>query len=125
LQLSLAPAGWSVQAYKDDRILSLVDDAHEQHTLSIHLPLAEEVLPAADVRASIQGPIGPQLDVTVNGRPAQLVQTRADLLIDGRALVGWYLQAQFEDGTTFVVQAPGSFTQEQVLELAETVTFNP
>ena len=37
----------------------------------------------------------------------------------------WFLQAQFEDGTTFVVQAPGSFTQEQVVQLAESVTYNP
>ena len=35
------------------------------------------------------------------------------------------LQAQFPDGTTFVVQAPDSFTQEQVLQLAETVTYTP
>jgi hypothetical protein len=125
LQLSLAPAGWSVQAYKDDRILSLVDDEHEQHTLSVHLPLPEEVVPAEQVRQSIAGPIGPQLDVTVNGRPAQLVRVQGDLVIEGRSTEGWYLQAQFQDGRTFVVQAPGSFTQDQVLQVAETVTYNP
>jgi hypothetical protein len=125
LQLSLAPAGWSVQAYKDDRILSLVDDHHEQHTLSVHIPLPEEVVPAEQVRQSIAGPIGPQLDVTVNGRPAQLVRVQGDLVFEGRSTEGWYLQAQFQDGTTFVVQAPESFTQEQVLQLAETVTYHP
>jgi hypothetical protein len=125
LQLSLAPAGWSVQAFKDDRILTLVDDEHEQHSLSVHIPLPGEVLPAAQVRQSIASPIGPQLDVTVNGRPAQLVRVQGDLVIDGRSTEGWYLQAQFQDGTTFVVQAPESFTQEQVLRLAETVTYHP
>ncbi len=125
LQVSLAPAGWSVLGYKDDRILTLVDDDHEQHTLSVQLPLPEDVVPAEQVRSSVAGPIGPQLDPTVNGRPAQLVRVQGDLMIEGRFLEGWFLQAQFADGTTFVVQAPGAFTQEQVLQLAETVTYNP
>ncbi len=125
LQLSIAPAGWSVQGYKDDRILTLVDGDHEQHTLSVHLPLPEDVVPADQVRSSVAGPIGPQLDVTVHGRPAQLVRVQGDLLIEGRFAEGWFLQAQFDNGTTFVVQAPGSFTQDQVLQLAETVTYKP
>jgi hypothetical protein len=125
LRVSLAPAGWSVYAYKDDRILTLVDDNHEQHTLTVHLPLPEDVLPADQVRQSIASPIGPQVEETVNGRPAQLVRVQSDLLVEGRFLEGWYLQAQLPDGTTFVVQAPGSFTQEQVLQLAESVTYNP
>ena len=125
LQISLAPEGWSVQAFKGDRILSLVDDDHEQHSLSVHLPLPEEVVPAAQVRESVMGPIGPQLDVTVHGRPAQLVRVQRDLMHEGRFLEGWYLQAQFADGTTFVVQAPESFTRDQVLQMAETVLYTP
>ena len=119
LQISLAPAGWSVLAYKDDRILTLVDDAHEQHTLSVHVPLPEEAVSADRVRESIMGPVGPQLDVTVNDRPAQLV--RVDT---GPVDSGWYLQAQFEDGTTFTLQVPDAFTQEQVVEFAEAVTYH-
>jgi hypothetical protein len=125
LQVSLAPAGWSVEAYKDGRILSLVDDEHEQHRVSVHIPLPEDVVPPEQVRRSVAGPIGPQLDVALNDRPAQLIRVRGDLVIEGRPVEGWYLQAQFPDGTTFVVQAPGSFTQEQVLTFAETVTYNP
>jgi hypothetical protein len=125
LRISLAPAGWSVLGYKDDRILTLVDGDHEQHTLSVHLPLPENVVPADQVRESIMGPVGPQLDVTVNGRPAQLVRIQGDLMYEGRFLERWYLQAQFADGTTFVVQAPESFTQEQVLQLARTVVYTP
>ena len=125
LQVSVAPAGWSVEGFKDDRILSLVDDGHEQHSLSVHIPLPGEVVPAAQVRESVMGPIGPQLDVTVNDRPAQLVRVDRAMVIDGDRVEGWFLQAQFEDGTTFVVQAPGSFTQDQVLQLAETVVYTP
>jgi hypothetical protein len=120
LAAEVAPAGWSVQFFKMGRVLTLVNDAYEQQTLSVHVPLPDEVLPAGRVRESIMGPIGPQLDGTVNDRPAQLVQ------IGGGPLeAGWFLQAQFEDGTTFVVQAPAAFTEEQVLELAEQVTYNP
>ncbi|MDQ1663160.1 MAG: hypothetical protein QOJ68_3140 [Blastococcus sp.] len=53
--------------------------------------------------------------VTVNGRPAQLVPTAN----------GWFLQAQFPDGTTFVVQAPASFTEADMLAVAEQVRHNP
>ncbi len=125
LQISLAPAGWSVQGFKDDRILTLVDDDHEQHSLSVHVPHPGDVIPAAQVRESVMGPVGPQLDVAVNGRPAQLVRVEGDLMYEGRFLQRWYLQAQFRDGTTFVVQAPESFTQEQVLRMAETVVYHP
>jgi hypothetical protein len=125
LQISLAPEGWSLQGFKDDRILTLVDDDHEQHSLSVHLPYPEDVIPAAQVRSQLMGPIGPQLDVTVNDRPAQLVRLQGDLMYEGRFLERWWLQAQFRDGTTFVVQAPESFTQEQVLQLAGTVVHTP
>ena len=125
LQISVAPEGWSVEGYKDDRILSLANPDFEAQSLSLHVPLPDEVLPADQVRGSIAGPIGPQLDVTVNDRPAQLVRVEGDLLVDGHFLEGWYLQAQFADGTTFVVQAPGAFTQEQVLQLAASATWNP
>jgi hypothetical protein len=121
LAAEVAPAGWSVQFYKMGRVLTLVNDAYDQQTLSVHVPLPDEAIPADQVRESIMGPIGPQLDVSVNGRPAQLVRCRSDYLNREK----WYLQAQFEDGTTFVVQAPEAFTQEQVLELAESVTYNP
>jgi hypothetical protein len=53
--------------------------------------------------------------VTVNGRPAQLVPTAN----------GWFLLAQFPDGRTFVVQAPASFTEADMLAVAEQVRHNP
>jgi hypothetical protein len=115
LSVGLAPEGWSVEFYKMGRVLTLVNDAYEQQTLSVHIPLPADVAPADRVAASIEGPIGPQLDVTVHDRPAQLVPTH----------FGWYLQAQFSDGTTFVIQAPETFTQDQVLQLADQVTYHP
>jgi hypothetical protein len=125
LDLGVAPDGWEIQGYKMGRVLTLVNDEFEQQSLRVHIPLPDEVIPADRVRESVMGPIGPQLDATVNGRPAQLVRVDAGYVVDGHRYEGWYLQAQFEDGTTFVVQAPEAFTQEQVLELAESVTHNP
>ncbi|MGY1601951.1 hypothetical protein [Geodermatophilus sp. SYSU D00815] len=118
LQVHVAPAGWSVLAYEDDRILTLVDDAHEEQTVTVFLP--ERPIPADELLGELMGPVGPVLDVSVNGRPAQLVR------IGGGPLeAGWYLQAQFPDGTTFVVQAPEAFTREQVLRFAGEVTVTP
>ena len=37
----------------------------------------------------------------------------------------WFLQAQFEDGTVYELQVPDAFTQEQVVEMAQQVTYNP
>jgi hypothetical protein len=118
LQVHLAPAGWSVLAYKDDRILTLVDDAHEQHTVNVHLP--ERPIPADRLLGELMGPVGPVIEATVNGLPAQLVRTD-----QGGDVSGWYLQARFPGGRTFVVQAPGSFTQAQVLAFAGQVTHTP
>ncbi|MGY1724058.1 hypothetical protein [Blastococcus sp. SYSU DS0533] len=120
LTAELAPAGWSVQFYKMGRVLTLVNDSYEQQTITVHVPLPEDVPPLPQVRENLMGPVGPQLDVTVQGRPAALV--RVDNGLRDR---GWFLQAQFADGTAFTLQVPDAFTQEQVLEFAEQVAYNP
>ncbi|MGY2001557.1 hypothetical protein [Blastococcus sp. SYSU DS1024] len=120
LTAELAPAGWSVQFYKMGRVLTLVNDAYEQQTITVHVPLADDVAPLEQVRENLMGPVGPQLDVTVQGRPAALV--RVD---NGPRDRGWFLQGQFEDGTAFTLQVPDAFTQEQVLEFAGQVTYHP
>lgn len=121
LQVHLVPAGWSVLAYKDDRILTLVDDAYEQQTLSVQIPLPENVVPPEELLDQLMGPLAPVIPVTVHRRPAHLVRTQSDFL-DQEA---WFLQAQFEDGTVYEIQAPEAFTRERVVELAEQVTYNP
>ncbi|MDK3255111.1 RNA polymerase sigma factor [Blastococcus capsensis] len=120
LTAGLAPAGWSLQFFKMGRVLALVNDAYEQQTITVHVPLPEDVPPPGQVRESLMGPVGPQLDVMVQGRPAALV--RVD---NGPRDRGWFLQGQFEDGTTFTLQVPDAFTQEQVLQFAEQVTYHP
>jgi hypothetical protein len=121
LQIHLAPAGWSVEAYKDDRILTLVNDSYEQQTVSVYVPRPEDVVPPEELLDQLMGPIGPVIPVTVHAKPAYLVRVQSDFLNQE----AWFLQAQFEDRTTFTVQAPEAFTQEQVLQMAEQVTYNP
>jgi hypothetical protein len=116
LQLALAPQGWVVVAYKDDRILTLADPDGDPateataRTLNVSLPTA----PAdpAELPAEV-GATGGRMDaVTVHGQPAQLLPT-AD---------GWYLQGRMTDGTVFALQAPADFTEEQVVEVADGVS---
>ncbi len=114
LKLQLAPAGWSVDFFKEGgRILTLRNDAHPEQDLTLHVPMPEEVVPADELRGQLKGPVGPVIPVTVHERPAQLVR-----IDHGGGHRGWYLQAQFPDGTTFVVQAPAAFTQDQLVAFA-------
>jgi hypothetical protein len=120
LQVHLAPEGWSVQAYKDDRVLTLVNDSYERQSVNVFL--TEQPIPADQLLHALEGPpVGPVIDVTINGRPAQLVRLAARDAADN----GWYLQAQFAGGQAFVVQAPAAFTQQQVLAFAAQVTYTP
>jgi hypothetical protein len=121
LRMGLAPAGWSVQFFKMGRVLTLVNDAHDQQTLTVHIPLPEDAVPPGQLLNQLMAPVGPVIPVTVHDRPAHLVRLDSGYL-DQEI---WYLQAQFEDGTTFVLQVPEAFTQEQVVEMAEQVTYNP
>ncbi|KQS73703.1 hypothetical protein [Modestobacter sp. Leaf380] len=121
LSVRLAPAGWSVYAYKDDTTLTLTDDAQAQ-TLTVSLPPGP--VPADELLAQLEGPVGPVIDGSVNGLPAQLVAVDTGYTGPGGS-AGWYLQAQFPDGRTFVVQTPGALTRQQVLELAGQVTYTP
>jgi hypothetical protein len=120
LQVHLAPEGWSVQAYKDNRILTLVNDSYERQSLNVLL--TEQPIPTDKLLHELEGPpVGPVVDVAINGRPAQLVRLTARDAADN----GWYLQAQLASGKTFTVQAPAAFTQQQVLAFAAQVTYTP
>jgi hypothetical protein len=115
LQITLAPRGWVVVAYKEDRILTLADPAGDPateataRTLTVYLPQppsAPEDLPAE------VGAAGGRMDqVTVQGQPGYLLP----------AAEGWFLQAAMADGTVFVLQAPADFTPAQVVAIADGV----
>jgi hypothetical protein len=116
LQLTLAPRGWVLVAYKDDRILTLADPAGDPatdataRTLNVFLP--QPPSDPADLPRQTGATGGRMYDVIVHGQPGYLLPTAE----------GWILQAAMTDGTVFVLQAPGDFTQAQVVEVADGVS---
>ncbi len=56
----------------------------------------------------------------MHGRPAALAP-----IAHGGVDRGWYLQAQFPDGTAFVEQGPETLAREQVVQIAEQITDTP
>lgn len=114
LQLSLAPAGWEVLAYKENTILTLFDPASGEppRTITVHLP--EKRTDPDDLPRTVEGVDGPVRQIAVHGKPAHLVRTHH----------GWYLQAALPDGAPFVLQAPDAMTVDQVDSVAEAVTRN-
>jgi hypothetical protein len=93
----------------------LANDADPTQGLIVRLQFPDEVRPAVQLPGTILETL------TVQGQPADLIRT--DMGSGGRG--GWYVQARLPDGTTFVVEAPGTLTQEQVVQIADQVTYTP
>ncbi len=116
LQLHLAPAGYSLDFFKDDgRVVRLGKDGDPTQGLTVRLQFPDEVPPAPPLPGTVLGTL------TVHGQPADLIRT--DMGSGG--LGGWYLQARLPEGTPFIVEAPGALTQEQVVQIADQVTYTP
>ncbi|MEI2774809.1 MAG: hypothetical protein V9G19_02335 [Tetrasphaera sp.] len=114
LSLSVAPAGWTVAAYKEDRILTLSesgepDDNDLTVALTDHVGTNLSAYGAEDESA-----------VTINGRPALLGRQASDAG-DSR----WILEANTASGQAFALQAPDGLTRDQVIAVAEGVTYEP
>jgi glycine/D-amino acid oxidase-like deaminating enzyme len=109
LQVRLAPAGWRLAAFKDNRILTLHDPATKQ-SLSVNLvdqPTSNLMRQVMDARR-----VSP---VRVNGTASELVETT----------YGWFLQVPLPGGSAFHLQAPTQLTREQVIAIAEQVSITP
>lgn len=106
LQVGLAPAGWEVFAFKDDRILTLKDE-NSDVTMTVYL--AER--PSSDLLHTVMG-AQEVSTVQVNGGEARLV----------RADESWFLQVPLPDGSAFTLLAPPFMTAEQVVAIGEQVT---
>ena len=86
----------------------------------MHVPSSDEVVPVDRWPGTVEGVAGPVEELAVLGQPAHVARTD-----HGGGHEGWHLQARFPDGTVFVVQAPGDLTKEQVVQIAEQVTYTP
>jgi hypothetical protein len=105
LQIHLAPQGWRLQAFKPT-VVTLADPADRRRTLSVAL------IDAIDPDfAHNSGAQAPAQQVTINGKPGQLIHSHGI----------WILQALLPDGSAFILQAPTDLTADQVLAIAAQV----
>lgn len=105
LQIRLAPQGWQLMAFKPN-VVTLADPGDRSRTLTVALIDAIDPNFAHDDFAE-----GPAQQVTVNGKPGQLIQAHGI----------WILQALLPDGSAFILQAPTDLTADQVLSIAAQV----
>jgi hypothetical protein len=123
LQFRLAPEGWAVSSYESLAHLSLVSSAAPTSLSDrISVSLLERWRGYTDPDVVLQGMTdgNPVEEVTVNGEPARLVSV-PDHFTKGRRM--WYLAAQFADGPQFLLQAPDTLSREDVLAMAEGITY--
>jgi hypothetical protein len=132
LQVGLSPEGWSVSSYEEGRALTLISNAEPSISNRISLSLQERWRGYRSPGDVLQGmtegdPVEP---VTVKGQPAQLVSVPDPFT--GPGFAGreqprrmWNLAAQFPDGAVFLLQAPDTLSRQDVLAIAEQVTYTP
>jgi hypothetical protein len=122
LQFGLAPAGWSLGGYEESRSLDLVSDTDPEQ-----LPLRLSLFGGPGFAATIDGPFegralaGPIEPVTIKGLPARMALADGD---EGGTDT-WLVAGQLPDGPLFLLVAPPVLTREQVLEIAEQITYTP
>jgi hypothetical protein len=115
LDISVAPAGWEMYAFKDDGpngdggVTSLRDPRNPDR--EIHVSTIEGLVP--NYGQVLQDGPHDSISVSINGLHGDLV------LIPGYQ---WMLQAPLPDGRAFQLQVPADFTKQQVIELAEGVS---
>lgn len=121
LQIRLAPAGWSVTSYADDEYIAVVSDDDPDQRVTVSLQDAWRGYTPDNMLDYVQG-LGAVTDVTVDGRPAQLGKVQDSW---SETHEQWWLAGQFADGTLFFLTAPDEFTQDDVLAMADQVTYTP
>ena len=128
LQFGLSPEGWAVSGYESLSYLQLVDAANTTSlTERISVSLQERWRGYDNPDDVLQGMTdGVPERVSVNGLPAEL-GSEPDHFADvaaGRRM--WNLSAQFaDDGPLFLLQAPDTLTREDVLAMAEGLSYKP
>ena len=128
LQFRLAPEGWAVSSYESLGNLTLVSEADPTSlTDRIGVSLLERWRGYTSPDVVLQGMTdgNPPEDVTVNGAPARLVSVPDHFADPAAGRRMWYLAAQFADGPQFLFQAPDTLTREDVLAMAEGLTWSP
>ena len=121
LQFGLAPAGWSVSGYEESRSLDLTSDTAPQQQ-----PLRLSVFgpgPGLTVDSRFDGMslAGPVQQVTIQGLAGRMALAQGDVGSSDY----WFVVGQLPAGRFFLLLAPEILTQDQVLQIAEQVTYTP
>jgi hypothetical protein len=127
LQVRLAPEGWVVSSYEAGG-LTLVDAADptsvsDRLSISVLERWRGYAKPDDVLKGMTDGE--PVAHVTVNGLPAALVSVPDHLADKSENRHTWNLGAQFAGGPLFLFQAPDTLSREDVIAMAEQVTYTP
>jgi hypothetical protein len=124
LQVGLSPAGWSVSSYESTSNLALISDTDPSISNRISVSVQERWRGYASPHDLMKGMAegNPVEQVTVKGRLAELASV-PDHFAENRRM--WNLAAQLPDGAIFLLQAPDTLSREDVLAIAEQVTYTP
>jgi hypothetical protein len=126
LQVGLAPAGWSVVDWHESSgAMSLANDADANEFLHVQcmppFPSGSGVdNGSAAQRIESVTAIDPAVSTDINGLPAEIVHAR-DYMDEATRF--WLVAWELPDGTVCSVTAPEEFTQDDVLTIAEKVTY--
>ncbi|MCA0145897.1 hypothetical protein [Blastococcus sp. LR1] len=118
LQFGLAPAGWTLTGYEESRQLDLTRNGDAEQLLRVSVypggtATLDEIVDAGDLTA-------PPTPVTIQGREGRLA-----LAEGGASPDFWRAAGQLPDGYRFLMLAPQALTQDQVLQIAEQITYTP
>jgi hypothetical protein len=121
LQFGLAPAGWSLGGYEESRSLDLISDTDPGQQ-----PLRVSVFgpgPDLTVDSSFEGMslAGPVQTVTIQGQEGRMALAQGG---PGSPNY-WFVVGRLPAGRFFLLLAPQILTQDQVLQIAEQVTYTP
>jgi hypothetical protein len=129
LQVGLAPAGWSVVDWHESSgAIGVASDEDPTRTLSVQcMPEAPAGANRMDngtveERVASVTALDPPVTTTVGGHPAQVVRAADYMDADLRF---WLVAWELPDGTLCSVQTPADFPRDDVLAIAEGVTYTP
>ncbi|MCZ2806869.1 hypothetical protein O2W18_17315 [Modestobacter sp. VKM Ac-2983] len=120
LQFGLAPAGWTLNSLEESRSIDLSSDVDPEQRIKLSRYLPGFGLTIDDVLDGME-PVQSVETVTVQGMPARLARAQPG----ADAPVSWYVTGQFPDGSLFLLVTPDTLTAEQVLQIADEVTYTP
>jgi hypothetical protein len=131
LQVGLSPEGWSVSAYENGG-LTLISETDPSISNRIAVSVQERWRGYDSPRDVLKGMSegNPVEHVTVQGRRAELVSVPDHFTGPGfpdreEPRRKWYLAAELPDGVLFLFEAPDTLSREDVLAMAERITYTP